>query len=122
MPWHTPRKGGRDCPSPIALGDFIMVCDMTGIATCYSAKDGHIYWKERLEGKYSGSPLAAGGLFYITNEAGKTFVIKPGPKLEVIAENAITAGKDEIFRASPTPCDGKVFLRSTSVLYCVGKK
>jgi len=122
MAWHTPRKGGRDCPSPIVVGDFVIVCDMTGIATCYSAKDGHIYWKERLEGKYSGSPIAASGLVYIVNEAGKTFVIKPGPKLEIVAENELVAGKDEIFRASPTPCDGQIFLRSTSVLYCVGKR
>jgi outer membrane protein assembly factor BamB len=121
MAWHTPRKGGRDCPSPIVVGDFVIVCDMSGIATCYSAKDGHIYWKERLEGKYSGSPIAANGLAYITNEAGKTMVIKPGPKLELVAENVLTAEKEEIFRASPTPCDGQMFLRSTSVLYCIDK-
>lgn len=121
MPWHTPRKGGRDCPSPIVVGDYILVWDMAGIVTCYSAKDGHIYWKERTEGKYSGSPISANGLVYILNEAGKTFVIKPGPKLDVVAENALEAGKDEIFRATPTPCDGKLYIRSTSVLYCVGK-
>src|SRR5262249_8734840 len=98
--WQTPRKGARDTPSPIVVGDFIIVPDMEGVTTCYSAKDGHIYWKERLEGKYSNSPIAANGLIYITNEDGKTFVIKPGPKLDVIAENQLPAGKDEIFRAS----------------------
>ena len=122
MAWHTPRQGGRDTPSPIVVGQFIIVCDMGGIATCYDATDGHVYWKNRLEGKYSGSPIAAGGLVYTTNEAGKTLVIKPGPALEVVAENELPAGKDEIFRASPTPCDGQLFIRSTSVLYCIGKK
>jgi outer membrane protein assembly factor BamB len=121
MAWHTPRKGGRDCPSPIVDGDFAIVCDMSGIATCYSASDGRIYWKERLGGKFSGSPSAAAGLTYLVSEAGKTFVIKPGPKLQVVAENELSAGKDEIFRASPTPCDGQLFIRSTSVLYCIGK-
>jgi len=121
MAWHTPRKGGRDCPSPIVVGDFAIVCDMTGIATCYSASDGHIYWKERLSGKFSSSPIAASGLVYLVNEAGKTFVIKPGPKLQVASENELAAGKDEIFRATPTPCDGRLLLRSTSVLYCVGQ-
>ena len=91
--WHTPRRGARDTPSPIVVGDFIIVTDMDGVFTCYSAKDGHIYWKERLEGKYSGSPLAANGLVYFTNEDGKTFVIKPGPKLEVVAENAADGGQ-----------------------------
>jgi outer membrane protein assembly factor BamB len=121
MVWHTPRKDGRDCPSPIVVGDYVIVCSMTGIATCYSAQDGHIYWKERLPGKYSGSPIAANGLIYILNEAGKTVVIKPGPKLEVVAENELAAGPDEIFRATPTPLGGQLFMRSTSVLYCVGR-
>ena len=57
-------------------------------------------------GKYSGSPIAASGLVYILNEAGKTFVIKPGPTLEVVAENELVAGKDEIFRASPRRATG----------------
>ena len=121
MAWHTPRKDGRDCPSPIVVGDYVIVCSMTGIATCYSAKDGHIYWRERLEGKYAGSPIAANGRVYILNEAGKTTVIKPGPKLEVVAENELPAGTDEIFRATPTPAEGRMFIRSTRVLYCVGK-
>jgi outer membrane protein assembly factor BamB len=121
MAWHTPRKGARDCPSPIVVGDFLIVSDMAGVATCYSAKDGQIYWKERLDGKFSSSPIAAAGLVYITNEAGKTLVIKPGPKLQIVAENELVAGKDEIFRATPTPCGGQIFIRSTSVLYCIGK-
>jgi outer membrane protein assembly factor BamB len=121
MAWSTPRKGARDTPSPIVIGDYIIATDMEGVFTCYSAADGHIYWKERLEGKYSGSPIAAGGLAYFLNEEGKTMVIKPGPKLELIAENPLPAAKDEIFRASLTPCDGQLFARSTTILYCIGK-
>lgn len=122
MAWHTPRQGGRDTPSPIVVGEFIIVCDMGGIATCYDAGDGHVYWKQRLTGKLSGSPIAAGGLAYFVNEEGKTLVVKPGPTLQVVAENELSPGKDEIFRASPTPCDGQLFLRSTTVLYCIGKE
>ena len=117
--WSTPRQGARDCPSPIVVGDYIIVSDMDGVATCYDAGDGHIYWKERLGGKYSGSPIAANGLVYILNEAGVTKVIKPGPQLEVVAENPLPAAKSEIFRATPTPSGGQLFLRSTSVLYCI---
>ena len=120
--WSTPRKGARDTPSPIVVGPYIIVPDMSGVTTCYDAKDGHIYWKERLTGKYSGSPIAANGLVYVTNEAGATMVIKPGPKLELVAENALPATPAEIFRASPTPSDGQLFIRSTTVLYCLGQK
>ena len=122
MPWHTLRRGGRDTPSPIAIGNYVIVCDMSGIAACYDARDGRILWTERLPGKYSGSPIAAGGLVYFLNEAGKTIVIEPGPALKIVAENDLPAARDEIFRASLTPSGGQWFVRSTTVLYCVGKE
>lgn len=122
MAWHTPRKGGRDCPSPIVVGKYIIVSDMKGIATCYDAEDGHIFWKERLPGNFSASPIAANGLVYFISEEGITSVIKPGPTFEVVSENALTAGTLEIFRASITPAEGQLLIRSTTVLYCVGNK
>lgn len=122
MAWHTPRKGGRDCPSPIVVGKYVIVCNMGGIATCYDAADGHVYWTERLTGKFSGSPIAAGGLAYFVNEDGRTIVVEPGPTLKIVAENDLPKSDEEIYRASPTPCEGRLLIRSTSVLYCVGKK
>ncbi len=111
---------GRDCPSPIVVGNFIIVCNMAGIATCYDAIDGHVYWTERISGAYSASPIAANGLVYFINEEGVTRVIEPGPTLKVVAENALPASGDEIFRASISPANGKLFIRSTTVLYCIG--
>src|SRR5262249_15859817 len=35
MAWHTPRRGGRDPPSPIVIGQYIFVTDKEGVATCY---------------------------------------------------------------------------------------
>ncbi|MCI0360715.1 MAG: PQQ-like beta-propeller repeat protein [Planctomycetaceae bacterium] len=122
MPWHTPRKGARDTPSPIVVGKYITTCDMSGIGTCYDADDGREYWKERLSGKLSGSPIAVGGLVYFLNEAGRTIVIEPGPALKIVAENDLPAGRGESFRASLTPLDGQFFMRSTTVLYCVGMR
>jgi outer membrane protein assembly factor BamB len=122
MAWHTPRKGGRDCPSPIVVGNYIIICNMAGIATCYDATDGHIYWSDRLAGKHSASPIAANGLVYFISEDGVTRVIKPGPTLQVVSENSLPAGDDEIFRSSFGIADGKVFIRSTSMLYCIGKE
>ena len=85
------------------------------------AVDGHEYWKERILGKFSASPIAANGLAYYLNENGKTYVIQPGPELKIVAENEMPGGKDEIFRASLSPSHGQLFIRSTNVLYCVGK-
>lgn len=121
MAWHTPRKTGRDQPSPIVIGNYIQVVSMEGMATCYDATNGQELWKERLGGNFTSSPIAANGLAYHQSNEGETVVIKPGPKLDIVARNTLPAAKDEIFRASLTPSRGQMFSRSTKVLYCLGK-
>lgn len=121
MAWHTPRKSGRDQPSPIVVGDYVLVVSMDGFGFCYHALSGKELWKERLGGTHTSSPIAAGGLAYIQDESGKTTVIKPGPKLEIVAENTVPATAKEVFRASLTPSLGQMFSRSDTTLYCFGK-
>ena len=119
MAWHTPRKGGRDQPSPILVGDYLVVANMAGITTCYEAATGKALWTERLKGAFSSSPIAAGGKAYFQNEAGETFVIEPGPEAKVVAQNTLGA-RGEVFRASLTACGGQMFTRSDKALYCIG--
>lgn len=122
MAWHTPRKGGRDQPSPIVLGKHVLVADMGGLTTCYEAATGKELWKERLNGKFSSSPIAANGLAYFQNEAGMTYVLEPGQSLKVVARNEVGGSGDELFRAALTPAGGQMFIRSDRVLYCVSEK
>ena len=119
MAWHTPRRGGRDLPSPIAVGRSLFVVNTGGVATVYDALSGTETQKQRLAGKFSASPIAVGGLIYIQNEAGATHVLKVEPDFELVATNAITVKGDEIFRSSLAPIDGKLLMRSNKVLYCV---
>ncbi len=119
--WTAPRRGGRDLSAPIVVGDYAIVSSLSGIATCYDAKSGKEHWKERLEGQFSSSPIAIGGLVFYQNEAGETVVIEPGPALRIIARNSLGAGADELFRASLTPFGGRIYSRSTTCLYCIGE-
>lgn len=120
MAWHAPRQGGRDQPSPIVVGNYVLVADMTGITTCYAADSGKVYWKERLEGKFSSSPIAVDGRAYFQNEAGTTYVIEPGPSMKLVGRNKLDAPLSEEFRACLTPSAGQMFARSDRVLYCIG--
>jgi hypothetical protein len=120
MAWHTPRRGGRDTPSPIAIDNYIIVTDMKGVATCYDCETGREFWKERIFGEISSSPIAANGLAYFQDELGHTVVLKPGPKLDIVARNSLGTHTDELFRASLTPINGKLLSRSNTVLYCIG--
>lgn len=119
--WTAPRRGGRDLPSPICVGNYLLVTSMNGIATCYDATTGKDLWKERLNGQFSSSPIAAGGLIYQTNEAGETLVIEPAESYKLVARNVLKPEPDELFRASLAAVNGQLFIRSTKYLYCIGK-
>ncbi len=120
--WHTPRRGGRDLPSPILIDNYLMVSNMAGVLTCYNAADGEKLWTGRLGGNYSATPIAANGATYFQDEAGVTAVVKAGPKLEIISRNSLNAPTGEIFRASLTPSEGQLFSRSDRTLYCIGQR
>ena len=120
--WHTPRNGGRNLSSPVLAGECLLTASMSGIGVCYDAISGKEHWTERLEGKHTASPMAAGGLVYLQNEAGTTLVIKPGKELDVVARNRIEPAEGEIFRSSLVPSEGQIFCRSDRALYCIGKR
>ncbi len=119
MAWHAPRKVGRDQPSPIVIGDFMLAVSMDGIGCCYDVKTGRELWKDRLDTKFTSSPIAANGLAYFQSDSGETVVVKPGPKLDILNRNRLPAAGDEIFRASLAPSRGQMFSRSNKTLYCL---
>jgi outer membrane protein assembly factor BamB len=122
MAWHTARTGGRDLPSPVVVGDYALAVNMAGVAAMYQATTGKELWRERIGGNYCASPFVAGGLIYQPNDDGEVLVIRPGEKLEIVARNHIGETGDEIFRSSPAPSGGQVFLRSDKAVYCIGGK
>ena len=69
------------------------------------------------------APLVVNGhLMFQTVYGGKTVVIKPGRKFEVVGVNDLGAEVDEAFRATLSPINGKIYARSHSMLYCIGSK
>ena len=120
LKWHAKRNGGRDLPSPAMLNDLVLVTSMSGIVTCYNAKSGKTYWIDRLQGAFSGSPIVSNIYYYIQNESGITYVIKPNKNnLELISKNQLSNNLEEIFRATLSPIDGKIYTRSNNQLYCI---
>jgi outer membrane protein assembly factor BamB len=120
--WHTPRRAGRDLPSPVAIGKYLLVMSMAGIITCYDCQSGAELWKDRLPDKYASTPLVSEGKAYITSDAGETSVVEPGDRLNVVATSKIVPADGEVFRAALVPCQGQIFIRSTRNLYCIGAK
>ena len=120
LKWHARRNGGRDLPSPAMINNLVMVTSMSGVITCYDAKTGKTYWVDRLQGAFSGSPIVSRDHYFIQSESGTTYVISPNKsKLDIVAKNELSSNSEEIFRATLSPIDGKIFTRSNKHLYCI---
>ena len=111
--WKS-KQGIPQKPSILLVGSELYFVADTGVARCVDAKTGATLWQHRLEGKYTASPVYAGGNIYFFSERGLTTVMRPsrtGP--EVVAENQL----DGRFMASPAVVDGAMFLRTDKALY-----
>ena len=124
--WHTPRSVGRDLPSPIVLDGQVLVVSMQGVLVSYDSDTGKEHWKGRLGGNFSAAPIAYRGLaFFIVEDTGEVIAVKPDrEKLNIFARNPIETKPDpeEQFRSAIVPDDGQLLIRSTSKLYCIGKR
>ena len=112
-------KGAPKMPSPILVDKQLYVMNDGGILTCTDAISGDVEWRERVGGEFSASPTYANGLLYFSDREGKTTVVKPGSKLNIVAENKIDG---TAHMASITPYENSFLLRSKKGLYRIGKK
>ena len=112
--WHY-TKNDSYVPSPIACGDYFLIVSDKGMGTCYDAVSGKIQWQEKLGTHYSASLVTANGLVYFLDDQGLMKVIKPGPNLEIVAENKLA---EDTF-ASPAISQGRILIRGTDSLYCI---
>ncbi len=117
--WHTPRRSGRDLPSPVVIGRYLLAVSMAGILFCYDCESGKELWKERIGANYSSSPLVAEGRAYFQSDAGETTVVEPADELKIVAKSTLPSADDELFRSALVPSHGQIFIRSTKFLYCV---
>lgn len=117
---HIVWRSKRNCayvPSPIVVGKYFLLTSDDGIASCYDTASGERLWFTRFGNHYSTSPISAGGLVYFTSDNGNTKVVRPGTKLDIVAENEI----GEECYASAAASQGDIYLRTTSHLVRIGK-
>lgn len=114
----TVKKNVPHNPSPLVVGDALYMVSDSGMLSCLDAKTGAERWTERVEKAYSSSPLYAGGLIYLLDEAGTTTVFKPGAAYEEVAKNKL----GEKTQASCAVDGGAMLLRTEKALYRIEKK
>ena len=111
-------KGTAYVPSPILYGDYIYLLTDKGIMTCLDARTGEVKYeggRPPVPATFTASPVAFDGKILLTSEDGDTFIVKAGPKHEVLRTNSL----GEPVYASPAVAGGKIFIRGEKNLYAI---
>ncbi|HET9711576.1 MAG TPA: PQQ-binding-like beta-propeller repeat protein [Pyrinomonadaceae bacterium] len=100
-------------PSPLLVGSELYMVTDNGIVTCVDAKTGKEYWRARVGGNHSASPIYADGRIYFLSEEGESVVLAPGQQLKHLATNQLEGRT----LASMAVSGGSIFIRSDTHLY-----
>ena len=114
------RRGGPFIPTPVVYDGYLYLCADNGVLTVYDARTGERIYRARIGGKggaYFASPIAADGKLYFASEDGDIFVIKTGPKYELLAENPM----GEVLMATPAISEGVLYVRGLKHLFAIGE-
>jgi outer membrane protein assembly factor BamB len=111
-------KGSPYTPTPLIYGDMFYVCADNGVLTAYDAKAGTMIYQQRLPSSFSASPVAADGKLYLSSEDGDVFVVRAGPKYELLATNVM----GQPLMATPAISDGLLILRTKDFIFAVGER
>jgi outer membrane protein assembly factor BamB len=81
-------------------------------------KTGKEIYRQRLGAACNSSPIAGGGRIYLSDNEGRTFVVKAGREFELLGTNSL----GERITASPAVSGNELFYRTDSHVYCISEK
>lgn len=111
------KKGATKIPSYVLVKPYLFAIHEGGVAVCLKADTGEVVWQERVGGNFSASPVSIGNLIYLLSDDGETTVLEAGPEFKVVAKNPLR----EKCQASMAVSGGRLFIRTATALYAVGK-
>jgi outer membrane protein assembly factor BamB len=117
--WST-QKGAPYITTPIVYEDYFYVVGYNGVLACYNAETGTRIYEQRLGegGFFSSSPVAGDGKIYAISEDGEAYVIKAGPKFELLGRNTM----GEVCMATPAISNGMLIIRTLSKVVAVTER
>lgn len=114
--WISKNPGPVE-PSLLHYRGLLYVLMDNGVLTCLDGKTGAEHYRERLGGNCNSTPVASGGRIYLSNNDGKTFVVRAGTDFELLATNEL----GERITASPAISGDDLIYRTDSHLYVIGR-
>ena len=120
---HLLWKTNKHLPyvsSPLGYHGRIYAMKNGGLASCYDAKNGSVFYQaERVDaaGDYYSSSIGANDCIYIASQKGTVVVLDAGDSFKVLARNPLG---EEIF-ATPAILDGRIYIRTVKHLFVFGE-
>ncbi len=117
--WSKQARGSY-MPTPLIYGEHLYVLSNQGVLDCYDLRTGADIYRERIAhrgGGFSASPVASDGKIYLPGEDGEMFVVKAGPKFELLATNTM----GELMMATPAISSGMMFIRTQHHLFAISR-
>lgn len=111
------RQNVPQVPTPIVAGKLLFIWHDRGTVSCHDLATGRLHWRERVGGDFHSSPIRIGNRILAASRGGEVVVLAAAPKFELLARNAL----DEPCVATPAVADDRLYLRTVSTLYCIGK-
>jgi outer membrane protein assembly factor BamB len=118
LAWSEERNGSY-LQTPVVYGDLVYASTSQGIFKAYEARTGRKLYEQRLGagGSFTSSPVAADGKVYVSNEEGRTFVVRAGPNFEVIAANEL----GEPVLSTPALSEGLLYIRTPATVVAIAE-
>jgi outer membrane protein assembly factor BamB len=114
------QKSGPYMPTPLIYQSHLYILRNQGILACYELATGEERYVERIPHQGSGfsaSPVASDGKIYLPSEDGDIFVVKAGPRFELLGKN----GLGQLLMATPSISGGMMFVRAQYDLFAIGR-
>jgi outer membrane protein assembly factor BamB len=117
--WQLEKVAG-DYASPVISGDWIYRVSGEGIVECRKLASGENRYTQRLDGMSKlASPIAtADGRVYFAS-TGKSYVLRAGAEPDILGSGSLGGGGNG---SSPAIAGGRIFVRDTESLFCIGRK
>lgn len=115
------QKGVPYVASPIQYDGILYLINDQGVCTAVQAQDGQVLKTGRLKkggARFYASPVAADGKIFVVDTDGRLTVLKAGTQWEELSATDL----GEAVVASPAICDGRIFVRTASRLYCFSQQ
>ena len=112
------RKEAPYVPTPVLRDDLLFLWSDNGVITCCHAETGESIWKERVGGKYSGSPIRSGSVIYCCDEEGNLVAIAAEKAFR--KRGSYPLGEQS--HSTPAVVGDKLLVRTVSHLFAFSQK